>query len=379
MISPFERQVLRRLLKIAAAHAHETRPNPPAVAAVITNDTEITIARHHGPGTSHAEVAALAAAGPKAKGATLIVTLEPCTHWGANPPCTKAIIASGIRRVIFPIADPNPLVSAHPATTQLIEAGIEVESGILQREAAIANAEFLTHVSLNRPYITAKVAASLDGKTALSTGESKYISGKIALRFVHQLRSRCDAIMVGIGTVLADDPQLDIRTEVQSPLPFRKIILDTHARTPLTSRLFSNTSKENIVIVVSNTAPHARVSALSEIATVLAIPSPSLRHQWAMILPQLHQLGIYRILLEGGTAVMSNAIDSGIVDQLIVIHSPILIGGDSPFSVYSGSGATRLSTAPALFHPTYQRAGRDMITNGYLNDPLTLIRSSIHS
>ncbi len=379
MISPLERKVLRQLIKIAAAHAHETRPNPPAVAAVISNDTEIIIGRHHGPGTPHAEVEALAAAGPKAKGATLIVTLEPCTHWGANPPCTDAIIASGIRRVIFPITDPNPLVSAHPATAQLTNAGIAVESGFLQRDATIANAEFLTHVSLNRPYIVAKVAASLDGKTALATGESKYISGKAALQFVHKLRSHCDAIMVGIGTVIADDPQLNIRLEAATHRPYRKIILDTHARIPQSSRLFENTSKADIIIVVAETAPPNRVSELSKMATILKIPGPTLRHQWGLILHQLHHLGIYRLLLEGGTTVLSDAIDSGMVDQLMVIHSPILIGGNSPFSVYSGLGTTQLSNAPALSHVTYHRAGRDMITNGYLNDPLTLLRSTTHS
>jgi diaminohydroxyphosphoribosylaminopyrimidine deaminase/5-amino-6-(5-phosphoribosylamino)uracil reductase len=375
MISPFERRTLASMLKMAATHAANTRPNPPVIAAILKDDTVIHIGRHEGPGTPHAEIAALRAVGPDAKGTTLIVTLEPCSHWGANPPCTDAIIQSGVRRVIYPITDPNPLVRKNPATQRLQNAGIEVCSGILETQAALSNAEFLTHISLNRSYVTAKVAASLDGKTALITGESKYISGPNSLQYVHTLRQECDGICVGIGTVLADNPRLTVRnTSHATPKNPKKIILDSSGNTPLDSHLFLNTNKDDVIIVTLNSAPQKNKDQLSQKATLISLDGPSLKNQWIPILTTLKSLGIYHLLLEGGTQVMSSAIDQGVVDRFIMIQSPILIGGQSLFSPYQGLGAKSLDQAIQLQHVRYKRAGRDMIISGHLNDPATLLR-----
>ncbi|NBV82830.1 bifunctional diaminohydroxyphosphoribosylaminopyrimidine deaminase/5-amino-6-(5-phosphoribosylamino)uracil reductase RibD [bacterium] len=375
MISPFERRTLRRIIKLASQFGHTARPNPPAVAAILKGTTEIAIGRHRGPGTPHAEVDALRTAGTLAHGATMVVTLEPCTHWGANPPCIDAIISSGIRRVLFPILDPNPIVRAHPAKDQLEAAGIEVEYGALSDLASIANAEFLTHIATKRPFVTVKLAASLDGKIATSTGESQWISGPVAATYVQQMRHNCDAVMVGIGTALTDNPRLTDRSGKARSRPIRKVILDPRAELPLSARVFEDTVPNDVIVVISNTAPAERVLALQTKATVILIPHPTLRAQWNAILRPLYDLEIYHILLEGGTAVVTDAIDAGVVDQLTVIHGPILLGSSS-FSMYST--AQTLSSAIKLHHVRYRRAGHDMITTGFINNPTHLIRSTHH-
>jgi diaminohydroxyphosphoribosylaminopyrimidine deaminase/5-amino-6-(5-phosphoribosylamino)uracil reductase len=239
--------------------------------------------------------------------------------------------------------------------------------------AATINAEFMTHTCQNRPFITAKVATSMDGKIALKNGESKYISGTHSLAYVHQLRAKSNAIMIGIGTLLADNPQLNSRLSIGSK-SLKKIILDAKARTPLDSRIFENTTPTDVVIVTAQHAPTDAIAALEKKATVITISAPHLNGEWHQFLPKLRDMGIYSILLEGGETVLSDAIDSDVVDRLITITSPKLLGGKSSFSMYAGTKVQHLNEAILLHDVRYRRVGDDMITSGFIHNPMDFIQ-----
>ncbi|NBV41327.1 bifunctional diaminohydroxyphosphoribosylaminopyrimidine deaminase/5-amino-6-(5-phosphoribosylamino)uracil reductase RibD [bacterium] len=370
----FDTEIMKRLLEIAGRRAYRTRPNPPAVAALVQRGTIISIGLHRGPGTPHAEIDAIGKAGEKADGATLYVTLEPCTHSGGTPPCVDAIRKARIRRVVFPILDANPLVRANPAIPILENAGIAVYPGILPTMGAISNAEFLTHISNKRPFITGKAGMSLDGKIALSSGESTYITGSESLKMAHRLRAEADGILVGIGTVLSDNPRLSVRNVPYSKAP-RKIILDSMARLPLNAALFENTSPENVVVVVGSAAPEDRVADLRRYATVIRLSAPHVRDRWAELLSELYRYGFFHVLIEGGEQVMTSAIDANCVDRLFVMIAPTLLGGKSSFSFYGGAGVSCLAEQRRLRHVRYQPLGHDMMVAGFLNDPFVIIQN----
>ncbi|NDC82078.1 bifunctional diaminohydroxyphosphoribosylaminopyrimidine deaminase/5-amino-6-(5-phosphoribosylamino)uracil reductase RibD [bacterium] len=376
MITEFETQTLKHLLAISRRNAWKTRPNPAAVAAVVNDGVILGIGHHRGKGSPHAEVDILHRLGDRAKDSTIIVTLEPCTHWGDNPPCTSAIIASGIKRVIFPIIDPNPLVRKNSATELLQAHGIEVISGVLVEEAAEANIEFFTHISQQRPYVTAKIACSLDGKMGLDNGESFPISSATSLHKVHQLRNKMDAIMVGVNTIINDNPRLTIRG-IRSPNRLIKIIVDSHARVPLNARCFENTDPADVFVITGNDCPIDAINALKSKSTIIELPFASLKGRFDAVVKALYPYSIYHVLLEGGPTLLSDAIDHQLVDRLIVIQSPILIGGTSKYSFYSGNSTQTLNSALQFQTIRRQSIGPDIWIEGMIHRPTSNLTKGI--
>lgn len=366
---PNEKRLMRQLLRLAVSGSNPW-PNPHTAAAVVQHTTVVGIGRHHAPGEPHAEVMALRDAGSAAKGGTLMVTLEPCTHFGRTPPCVEAIVQAGIREVIYAVSDPNPLVKAGQATAYLQSHGVLVRQGLYAREAAAINAAFMKRFSHREPFVTLKAGTSLDGKIALKTGESTYITGPASREYVHRLRAQQDVICVGIGTVLADNPRLTVRLQTEMPQP-AILILDPHAKTPSDAKLFEGRGKDEILIVVS---PNAITSHLERRATCIVVPESTdqSRISWTTILGICKSKEWYRVLIEGGETVFSSALDADVVDYVVWCVAPVLLGGKHSFSAYAGLGVPHLGAAKHLVLPKTHRAGRDTVIEGFLHDPLVL-------
>jgi diaminohydroxyphosphoribosylaminopyrimidine deaminase/5-amino-6-(5-phosphoribosylamino)uracil reductase len=336
---------MRRALAEAERGRGAVEPNPLVGAVVVQNGRIVGVGHHARFGGPHAEVAALQAAGVAARGATLYVTLEPCCHHGKMPPCTEAIKRAGIRRVVAAFTDPFPRV-AGGGLEALRSAGIEVESGRLETEARRLNAPYLKLLATGRPYVTAKWAMTLDGKTATATGDSRWISGPRARSLVHALRGRMDAIAIGIGTALADDPQLTARPP--GPRRAARVILDSAARLRLESRLVRSAGETPVWVAVTERADAERRAALTARGCeILAFPGGGL----VPVVPLLEELGRRRVtnlLVEGGGTVLGALLDAGQVDAVDVFVAPILAGGAAAPGPARGSGCQRIAEALRL-------------------------------
>jgi len=281
---------------------------------------------HRAAGSAHAETEALERAGAAARGATLYVTLEPCVHHGRTPPCTDRVIASGISRVVAAMRDPDPRVDGR-GVAALRAAGIAVEENVLAAEAERLNEGFSTRVRLGRPFVLLKLAMTLDGRVALSG--RRYLAGAPALRFVHRSRARMDAVLVGVGTVLADDPELTVRL-VRGRDPLR-VILDTNARTPASSHVVSGPDPARTIIVVADDADPARTDALcARGVSIVRLPRGADGHvDLAAALGCLAARGVNSVLVEGGPGVATALLRDRLVDRLLTIQTP-LVGGSGP-------------------------------------------------
>lgn len=321
-----EKAVMQKLIRLAKKQKGLTFPNPVTAAAVINYGKIVGIGVHQKAGQPHAEILAIRNAGNHVKGATLIVTLEPCTMQGQTPACTQAIIAAGISKVIYAVDDPNPLVRKNPARIYLEAAGIEVQSGLLESQAKALNDVFFKNMSQKLPWVIMKSGMSLDGKIALSTGESKYITHEPARKAVHRLRRECGAVLVGAGTVRADNPFLNLRFGLEKgyPTPAR-IVLDPKGTLSLQCNVF---------------LPDARVFWIQDPQTKidgkLSLPSHIIRltppHDngkvcWKPLLKLLFEHQIYAILVEGGQRVFTSALQAGVVDQIELSYAPVFLGG----------------------------------------------------
>lgn len=356
-----------RALGLARAALGSTSPNP-AVGAVIVRDGAIVGEGYTlPPGQAHAEVGALQQAGNAAQGAALYVTLEPCCHYGRTPPCTDAVIAAGVSRVIYAATDPNPRVAGGGAAA-LREAGIVVEHRPEPAADDLYRA-FGKQIRTGRPFVVAKFAMSLDGKIATRTGHSQWITGPAARARVQQLRKEMDAIMVGIGTAMADDPQLTARDECGSPLaaewqPIR-VVLDSAGRLPLSARLLRQPGR-TIVATAAGGTDGACAAALADAgASVKAFPGSDGRVNLSGLLDYLGEQGIVSVLVEGGSATLGALLDAGLVDQVQAFVAPTLIGGADAASPIAGVGAAVMSDAVPLHHTTMEQIGRDWLITGY--------------
>ena len=311
-------QYMQQAIQLAASATGQTGVNPLVGAVLVNHGQLVGFGAHLKAGDAHAEVHAIRMAGATANGATLYVTLEPCSHHGKTPPCADLIIESGIKRVVIAMEDPNPLVAGR-GIRRLRAAGIEVEVGLLEAEARALNPGFFRSLSTRRPYVILKTATSLDGKVALDTGESKWVTGPEARRDVHELRATVDAILTGIGTVLADDPALTTRLDRSVRQP-RRIVLDRDLRMTHTSQLAMTTSSP--VQVFTNATDEARRDALIERGVTLS-PYISLRH----VLESLYEEGVGRLLVEAGPTLVTSLLDGGFVDEWVVYQSPRVFGG----------------------------------------------------
>ncbi len=357
---------MRRALELAGRARGRTSPNP-MVGAVLIKDGQVVGEGFHAyAGSDHAEVVALREAGAAAAGATLYVSLEPCCHFGRTPPCVEQIVQAGIHRVVAACEDPNPAVSGK-GLTALLAAGLSVEVGILAREAEQLNEAFLTYVRTGRPFVILKVAASLDGKIATRTGESRWITGESARRRVHQLRNEVDAVLVGIGTVLRDDPLLTTRLGIAEQRDPIRVIVDNLARLPLRAKVVNRASTAATLLAVSQMAPRTKLEALErEGIQVIVVESSPRRVSLERLMEALGKRGILSVMIEGGAEINASALREGIVDKVLVFLAPILIGGKSTSTAVGGDGIESLSQALRLREVRIDRFEDDLLVEGYL-------------
>jgi diaminohydroxyphosphoribosylaminopyrimidine deaminase/5-amino-6-(5-phosphoribosylamino)uracil reductase len=326
-VSAPELSLDERLMEVAldAARAGRTAPNPHVGAVVARGDQIVAIGHHERPGEAHAEVVALRTAGEHARGATLYCTLEPCNHHGRTPPCTDAILAAGIRRVVIGCTDParhGPI----PGAARLREAGVEVVVGVLEARARELIEDFTCLVERGRPLVVLKAAVTLDGRMATRTGDSKWITGEEARREAHRLRDRCDAVMVGVGTVLADDPRLTVRL-VEGVDPIR-IVLDTALRTPPTAAVVRHASAQPTWIFHGPDAPLERRAALrGEGLELIEVPLGAAGElDLGAVLAELGRRDVMRLLVEGGARVHGALLEAGLADRAEIFVAPWILG-----------------------------------------------------
>ena len=359
-MSKFNLKMMRMAHALARRGVGKTSPNP-AVGCVIVRDG-IVVGRgwHKKAGTPHAEVHALNEAGERAAGADVYVTLEPCAHFGKTPPCARALIAAQVARVYVGMVDPNPLV-AGAGLELLREAGIEVETGLLEEQCRDLNRPFIKWIQTKLPYVVLKSALTLDGMTATANGDSRWITSDGARREVHRLRGRLDAIMVGVGTVAKDDPQLTCRVPGgKDPL---RIVVDSTLRVPLHAALFGVQSAAG-TIVATCSADAARIEAVSSRgAQILRCKESDGRVDLADLFAKLGALGVQSILLEGGSHLAGAALRAGLVDRCMIFIAPKLVGG-AGMGLFAGEGVALMKDAIRLEGMTVQRVGVDLLVQG---------------
>jgi diaminohydroxyphosphoribosylaminopyrimidine deaminase/5-amino-6-(5-phosphoribosylamino)uracil reductase len=379
MFSMKEREAMRLAIACARSVEGRTAPRPPVGAVVVRGDAIVGQGATSPPYGPHAEIHALNEAGPLANGADLYVTLEPCCVTIHTPPCTDAIIAAGIKRVIVGSLDANPLVSGR-GIDQLRAAGIEVTTGINAQETDEIVRPFATFIASGRPYVTAKWAMTLDGKIATRTGDSYWISGTLARQWVHRLRDRVDAILVGAGTVRADDPQLTVRltpeqrecerAERRGPL---RVVLSSHGELPVQSKLFQPAlAPGTCVLVGADGAVEGRGQAAPpyqwlrdcgvEVVTVATDAQGQL--DLAAVLTLLAQKGVMHVLIEGGSGVLGSAFDRQLIDHVAVFIAPKISGGKAAPSPVGGTGLTMMTDALQLQQARIEQIGEDILVEG---------------
>ena len=355
---------MREALRLAAYGRGRTSPNP-MVGAILVRDGRIVGAGwHRKAGTEHAEIHALRMAGELARGATLYVTLEPCSHTGRTGPCAKAVIEEGVRRVVAAMEDPNPLVSGR-GFQMLREAGVEVDCGLLEPEARQLNEAFLTWVTKKRPFVTLKMAMTLDGKTATADGESKWITGEEARLYGHFLRDENDAILVGIGTVIADRPSLTTRLpEGNGKNPLR-IILDSKARTPLDAPVLHD-GAASVLIATTEAAPKENVDRLRGLGAEVLIAGAGPTVDLPLLLQSLGERKICSLLVEGGSTIHFSFLREKLADKIYAFIAPLLVGGKCATSAVGGEGFSRLADAARLTNIKTEIIGADLCVSGYI-------------
>ena len=357
---------MKLALRLAARGAGWVSPNPMVGAVVVKGGQVVGRGYHRRAGAPHAEVEALRSAGETARGADLYVTLEPCNHQGKTPPCTQAILAAGVRRVIIAARDPNPQVTGGGAEF-LAARGVEVHEGLLAAEARRLNEAWLHYVNTGRPWVMAKAACSLDGKIATVGGESQWLTGEAARALGHRLRHRVDAIVVGIGTVLADDPQLTTRRpRGQGKDPIR-VVLDSRLRLPLTSRLLHLDSQAPTWVATTSQAPPETIRALkARGAQVLVLPADAGRVSLAALLEELGTRQVQSLLVEGGAETLGAFFDQRLVNQFYFFYAPKILGGQNAPGMVGGQGIVHLGQAHIARDLSVRRVGGDLLVSGYL-------------
>lgn len=355
---------MQHALTLATRGRGHVSPNP-LVGAVIVRDGEVVGEGWHAAlGGDHAEVAALRAAGARARGADLYVTLEPCNHHGRTPPCTDALVAAGVRRVVMAVRDPNPRVSGGGADA-LEARGVEVHAGLLEEEARALNRVFFTWAQARRPFVTLKTALTLDGRIACHTGQSRWITGEAARRRVHEERAAHDAILVGVGTVLADDPRLNARLDVPARDP-RVVILDSTLRTPPEARAVAG------ALVYCRDA-HLRAALAAVGATVIeVVADDDGRPRVEAVLTDLAERGITSVLVEGGGRVQRAFLGADRVDRVLSFIAPVIVGGVSaptPLGRWEPEDApVREQSMRPLQGVSVSRVGDDVLVEGTLQE-----------
>lgn len=361
---------MRRALDLARKGQGRTAPNP-MVGAVITHQGQVIGEGYHRQaGKPHAEIEALRQAGSRARGGRMVLNLEPCCHQGRTPPCTDAIIKSGIREVVVGLRDPNPKVRGK-GIRALKQHGIKVLTGVMKAECEILNEVFLKYITTARPFVILKSAISLDGKIATDAGNSRWITGPEARQKVHQLRHQVGAILVGAGTVLKDDPQLTTRLKNGTGNHPVRVILDNEGLIPYTARVFKNASRQPVIYVTSRQAPASRIQRLQRMAVeVWVLPEKDGGVHFPKLMQKLAERELTSVMIEGGGRVNASALKSKVVDKIILFMAPILIGGTRSPNVVQGAGIRHLQDAFKIKKLRVEPIGTDWVIEGYLkSDP----------
>jgi len=352
---------MARAIVLARRGLGRTSPNPPVGAVVVRGGRVVGEGWHRRAGGPHAEIVALRRAGARAAGATLYVTLEPCAHFGRTPPCVDAVLAAGVARVVVGAGDPNPRVRGR-GLRRLRRAGVRVATGVLAAEAEAVAGWFRTAVARRRPYVLLKLAASADGRIATAAGESRWVSGPRARAAVHRLRDRVDAVMVGAGTVRADDPALTCRLRGgRDPV---RVIVAGRLRVPPGARVFRQRSSAPTLVATTAAAPAARRRVLARAGVeVVVLPGRGGRLRLAALLEALWARGIVSVLLEGGGDLAAAALRERVVDRVLLVLAPVLIGGDGR-PMLGPLGRARLAAAIRLRDVRLARLGPDLLWEG---------------
>ena len=320
MFSETDYRFMARALQQAGKGLFSASPNPRVGCVVVRDGIVVGEGWHEKAGAPHAEINALTMAGPRADGATVYVSLEPCAHHGRTPPCTDALIAAGVARVVAAMRDPNPLV-AGKGLAALTGAGIAADSGVLEHEARELNIGFVSRMTRGRPWVRMKIAASLDGKTALLNGRSQWLTGAAARRDGHRWRARACAVLTGIGTVRDDDPQLTVR-EVETPRQPLRVVVDSRLETPLAARVLAGGA-----LVAAAVEDKAKIRALQDQgAEVVVLPNAAGKVELASLMQELGRRGINEVHVEAGFRLNGSLLGEGLVDELVVYLAPHLIG-----------------------------------------------------
>jgi diaminohydroxyphosphoribosylaminopyrimidine deaminase / 5-amino-6-(5-phosphoribosylamino)uracil reductase len=344
-------------LQLARRGVGLTRPNPPVGAVVVSNGLVVGRGWHRKAGGPHAEVYALRQAGLRAKGATLYVTLEPCSTWGRTPPCCEAILNSGIKRVVVAITDPNPL-HAGKGLALLQRAGIEVVSGVGEAEARDLLAPFTSSMTRKRPTVTLKLAESIDGRIADAAGRSKWITGPAARGIVQEMRRQADAVMVGAGTVLKDDPSLLPRPD-KGRKPFR-VIVDAAGKLPAGRRVFMDeAATQTILATTKQCSVRARAAYAAKGAQVIVLPAVGRGVSLPALMRALHGLGVLHVLCEGGGELAASLLKANLVDELVMFVAPLILGGGGIASM--GGAGWPLARAPRFKIAEARMVGDDLM------------------
>lgn len=351
---------MRRALSLAKSSGTAVYPNPMVGCVIVAGGSVIAEAGHEYFGDPHAEASALSKAGNKARGATMYVTLEPCSHWGKTPPCADAIIHAGISRVVCAMRDPNPAVSGK-GFARLRAHGISLTTGILAPEARSLNRRYLTSLNHRKnSHVTVKAAMTIDGKIATRTGDSKWVTGPLARAFVHRLRSTYDAILVGIGTVLADNPSLTSHGTGHDPV---RVVIDPGLRVPLSARVLDGTVPT--VIITSKRRTHPRIARIrAKKAAVISLAPKNGKLPFERIVEALKGIGLPRIFVEGGGETIAGAFESGSVDDIYMFIAPKLVGGRTAKTPCEGNGITLMRNALHIQRLTVRRFGPDIMIHG---------------
>lgn len=339
-----------------------TSPNPAVGAVLVRGNRIVGAGFHRQVGCPHAEIEAMKRAGSRARGATLYVTLEPCSTYGRTPPCVDAVIHAGVRRVVFAAQDPNPHNGGH-ARKLLVKAGIQVRFGVLEKESRELMRGFASRYERRRPFVVLKMAQSLDGKIATRTGHSRWITSPASRRIAHRIRFESDAILVGLKTVLADNPSLDGRHPQKSLI---KVILDSSLRIPDNARVFNSPGK--VILACTQRAPQSRRKALSGKAEIWVLGGKSDRRvDLESLLRRLSESGVGALLVEGGGQTAAAFIEKKLVDELYLFVAPIFIGGVAAPTVLAGQGVRSLNDALRIRHWQAERVGPDLLIHAHLS------------
>lgn len=343
-----------------------TSPNPMVGAVVVKDGKVVGSGYHHAAGKPHAEVNAIDDAGDAASGAAIYVNLEPCNHTGRTPPCTHKIIRSGIQRVVVAMKDPNPDVTGG-GIDYLKARGLQVSVGVCREEAQRLNEVFIKFVSTRRPFVILKCAATLDGRIATRTGDSKWITNEQSRSHVHYLRHCVDGILVGINTVKADNPSLTARWDHGRGVDPIRIILDTRLSIPADARILRLDSDSDTILVVGKKAdPQKRATLENKGVRILEAPLTGSRINMSRLVEQLGAMGITSLLIEGGGRVMASALHSGIVDKITFFYAPKILGGDDGISICRGEGPAAMKDSIAVKNISVRCFGDDVMIEGYI-------------